>query len=444
VRQRVERLPDPHLNLGPREAARRVLRRVEQGEAFAALALPGALDEAELSPADRGLATEIAYGVLRHRLRLDRALEAHAPRGLKRLSVPILVALRAAAYQILFLRVPAHAAVDDAVAAVKAAAGPRMAGFANAVLRTLAAEGEPAPPPATDLAATLEAVHSIPRWLSERMLRAVGREEVIAFAEAMNRPPPVTLRVSLPRIGRDQALARLAAERPQAQVAPSPLAPEAILVHHGGAPETLSLFQEGLVTVQDAAAQRVGRLLGAAPGERLLDACAGVGGKSTHLLQLAGGPCEVHAADVSRRKLDLAEDTARRLGLAGLTAIVTDLTVPVGLADRYDRILLDAPCSGLGVLRRHPEGKWRRRPRELPALAALQARLLAALLPRLGPGGVLVYAVCTFTEEEGPGQIARILAARPELHLEEELRTYPHREDADAFYAARLTVRGEP
>jgi 16S rRNA (cytosine967-C5)-methyltransferase len=420
-----------------REAARRVLRRVEQGEAYASLALGGALGE--LAPADRGLATEIVYGVLRHRTRLDRALAAHAPRGIGGLSPIVRTALRVAAYQLLFLRVPAHAAVDDAVAAVKARAGPRVAGFVNALLRKLAAAGEP-PPPA-ELDARLVEWHSLPAWIATRLVAAVGRDEAEAAAAAMNRPPPVALRVS-PRSSREAIAARLAAERPGAEVAPSTLAPEALLVRGAGAVDELEIFQEGLVTVQDAAAQRVGRLLGAAPGELILDACAGVGGKSTHLAELAGDGAEIHAADLSRRKLDLAEDAARRLGLSSIRAIVADLTrADVPLAPRYDRVLLDAPCSGLGVLRRHPEGKWRRRPEEIAELAALSRRLLDAVAGRVRPGGALVYSVCTFTDEEGAGQVRALLARDPAFALEEELATWPHRDDADGFYAARLRRR---
>jgi 16S rRNA (cytosine967-C5)-methyltransferase len=193
--------------------------------------------------------------------------------------------------------------------------------------------------------------------------------------------------------------------------------------------------------VQDVAAQLVGRLCGATPGERILDACAGVGGKSTHLAQLAGGSVHIDAADLSQRKLDLGVDAARRLGLADrIHPVLADLTAPPpgALADHYDRILLDAPCSGLGTLRRHPEGKWRRRPAELPALAALQARLLDSLASRVRPGGVLVYSVCTFTIEEGPMQIDRFLKAHPEFTSDRGLTTWPHREDCDAFFAARL------
>jgi 16S rRNA (cytosine967-C5)-methyltransferase len=423
-----------------RAVARKVLRRVEQGDAYATLTLGGELARSALSPVDRGLATELVYGVLRHRTRLDRALAAYAPRGLGGLSAPARIALRVAAYQLLLLRVPAHAAVDDAVDAVKAVAGARVGGFANAVLRKLAAGGEP-PPPA-DLLARLGELHSLPAWIAAILVDAVGPAEAEAAAAALNLPPPLSLRVAVDRIARHEAAARLAAARPGAEIAASPLAPEALLVRGAGAVDELELFQKGLITVQDVAAQLVGRLCGAAPGERILDACAGVGGKSTHLAALAGGPVTIDAADRSRRKLDLAEDGARRLGVT-LNTVEADLTRPdAPLAAAYDRVLLDAPCSGLGVLRRHPESKWRRRPDEIAVLAALQARLIDAVVPRVRAGGVFVYSVCTFTREEGEAQIARLLAARPDLRVDGPfLRTWPHRDDADGFFAARLVRR---
>jgi 16S rRNA (cytosine967-C5)-methyltransferase len=422
-----------------RDAARAVLRRVEQGEAYASLALDGALGRSRLGPEDRGLATTLVYGVLRHRTRLDRALAAHAPRGLGGVSRPALIALRLAAFQILELRTPPHAAVNDAVGAVREIGGEKLAGFANAILRRLAAAGEPAPP--DDLAQRLVDLHSMPRWIADRLLAAVGAGEAEEAAAAMNRPPPVWLRASGDPA---EAEAAIRAERSDADLARPASIPEAIRVRGGGAPETMDAFRRGLVTVQDLAAQLVGRLAGALPGERILDACAGVGGKSTHLALLAraaGGPAKIDAADVSARKLDLAVDTARRLGVADdLTPIVCDLTDPTApLATSYDRVVLDAPCSGLGVLRRHPEAKWRRADAGIAELAELQARLLAAVAPRVRPGGVLVYSVCTFTAEEGEGQITRFLAESPHFRVDgSPLRTWPHRDDADAFYAVRL------
>jgi 16S rRNA (cytosine967-C5)-methyltransferase len=408
-----------------REVARRVLRRVEQERAYATLALSGEIARAKLDPRDAALATEIVYGVLRREARIDRALTVLAPRGLGNAATRI--ALRVAAYQLVFLRVPAHAAVDDAVEAVKAIAGPKVAAFANAVLRKLATTGEP-PRPEDPLArAELEQ----PRWLVDRLALALGPGEAPVAAEAFNEAPPVVLRVSLSRARREAVVTSIQLDRPDATLDPSPLADEAIVTRGLGNPETLRAFQDGLVTVQDLAAQRVGRMLLVESGERVLDACAGVGGKSTHLAEL--GAARVDAMDLSRRKLDLAEDAARRLHVADRIRFVEADLTKIAL-EPYDRVLLDAPCSGLGVLRRHPEAK--KHPPDVAALAALQRQLLerVAAVARKA----LVYSVCTFTVEEGAAQIASFLAAHPEWREAERLTTWPHRDGGDAFFAVRL------
>jgi 16S rRNA (cytosine967-C5)-methyltransferase len=427
-----------------REVARRVLRRVEQDDAFVSLALAGELERAGLSAPDRALATEIAYGVVRHRTRVDRALAACAPRGIAKLSPAVRIALEAAAYQLLLLdRVPDYAAVDEAVHAVRRVAGPRVAGFANGLLRRLAREGEPALPDAgADLRAHLEIACSLPRALLDELERAAPEGELEAAARALTAPAPLWARVD-PRRAIDLA-AVLAAERPGATAEPSDLCREAFRVAGVGSPEASPSFQDGLWTVQDLGAQLVAHLVDPRPGMRILDACAGVGGKATHLAQLAGDQARIDAADRSGRKLDLLTDTARRLRLTSVTPIESDLRRPGDeLAATYDAILLDAPCTGLGVIRRHPELKWRLRAGAIAEMAALQAELLAALWPRLRPGGALIYSVCTFTRAEGPEQIARFAAETPDAVLEPDATvvTWPHRHDADAFFAARIRRR---
>jgi 16S rRNA (cytosine967-C5)-methyltransferase len=442
-----------------REVARRVLRRVDTGGAFVSLALSGELERAALSPEDRGLATEIAYGVVRHRSRLTRALAAHAPRGIGKLSPAVRVALEAAAYQLLFLdRVPPYAAVDDAVRAVRAVAGPRVAGFANGLLRRLAREGEPPLPDRTaDLRAHLEVACSLPPAVLDELARAAPDGELEAAALALSAPAPLWARVDPLRVPVAELAARLAAEHPGVRAEPSDLCREAVRLIGAGSPEASESFQDGLWTVQDLGAQLIGHLIGARPGMRVLDACAGVGGKATHLAQLAGDQARIDAADQSARKLDLLTDAARRLRLASIHPVASDLRRPGDeLAATYDAILLDAPCSGLGVMRRHPELKWRLRATAVAEMAALQRELLAALWPRLARGGLLVYSVCTFTRAEGPEQIARFLAENPDAAVEPPpaddgvrdwsavigddgfMRTWPHRHDADAFFAARI------
>jgi 16S rRNA (cytosine967-C5)-methyltransferase len=386
---------------------------------------------ARLSPQDRALTTELVYGVLKQRRRLDHALAAYATRGLGKLDETTLDALRVAAYQLLFLRTPAHAAVDDAVEFLRRRRSAKLGGFANALLRRLSTDGEPR----TD---DLGVQTSAPDWLVADARARFPAEEARASLEAWNRPSPVWLRVNRRRAAVADVLARLAAERPGARLSTSERAAQAIRVEAGGDPASTTVFAEGLCTPQDVAAQLVVGLCGAAPNERILDACAGVGGKSTYLAELSDDAAHIDAADLSPRKLDLCADLAHRLGHKSIHPVEADLTSPsAALAPTYDRVLLDAPCSGLGVLTRHPEAKWRPRP-DTTQLAAIQARLLEALATRVRPGGILVYSVCTFTDEEGPARIAAFLAAHPDFRADAELRTWPHRDDSDAFFAARL------
>jgi len=439
-----------------RELARRVLDRVDKGGAWATLTLDGELARSGLDERDRRLASELAYGVLRNRLRIDRALAAHA--NLARTPPRVRTALRVAAYQLLFLdRVPPYAAVDDAVAAARAAGGQKLAGFANAVLRKLAAAGEPALP-AGGLE-RLELEHSLPRWILDELARAIDpprrsallrapaapglaiatppdSPRLAEIAAALGRPAPLIARVNRRRTTPDALAERLRADGVRAE--PVEGAPSALRLDGVGDPSRSPSFLAGEWTVQDAGAQQVAQLAAPRPGTRILDACAGVGGKSTHLAELTDDAAAIDAADQSRTKLDLLEDTARRLGLTSVRTRACDLLDPAApLGTGYDLIVLDAPCSGLGVLRRHPDAKWRLTPDAVPRLAALQASLLDAVLPRLGPGGALVYAVCTFTLAEGPDQIAALVErARPPLRLAAEARTWPP--DADAFYIARL------
>jgi 16S rRNA (cytosine967-C5)-methyltransferase len=452
----------PAAPLTARSLARAVLERVETGGAYANRALAAALDRAHaLAAEDRALATELVYGVLRRRGRLDRALGALASRGLDRVDPRALVALRVGAYQVLFLdRVPAYAAVDDAVGACKQIGGPGVAGFANALLRRLARQGEPPLPDAVaDPAGHLVAAAGLPPWLAELMLAELPAADALAFAASIADPPPVTLRANTGRVTREALAAALAAERPSAALMPSEIAPDALDARRLDAPAATKAWRDGLFAIADAGGQVAVELVGAAAGERILDACAGNGGKTAHLLALAGDRARVDAVDAAADKLDAARATLQRLGLTGATFAAADLARP--LADptpRYHRILLDAPCSGLGVLRRHPEALARRARADLDALAAQQLQMLSAVAPALLPGGVLVYAVCTFERLECEDVVAAFLRAHPRFALENAaaaggrvpwarltdaagaVRTWPQRDGADGFFAVRLRL----
>jgi len=426
-------------SLGPRDVARRVLHRVEEERAYATLALSAELARTRLDARDRALATELAYGVLRRRSRLDRAIVTYSTRGLAKLDSRALDALRVAAYQILFLRVPAHAAVDDAVDAIKRARGPRLAAFANAVLRRLAERGEPPAP--QDPLERLLVLESCPRWIHAEWAAMLGERDAEALARAQSEPAPIGLRPS-PGVDPAELCRRLHAERPAASLVPSPLVPGAVLAENAGALAETTAYLEGRFTLQDPAAQLASILVDPQPGERILDACAGVGGKSTHLAALTGDGGQIDAVDLSAQKLALAREHALRLGLRGITTHQHDLraALPPSLSG-YDRALVDAPCTGLGTLRRHPEIKWHREAGDVRDLVALQTRLLDTVAAAVRPGGTLVYAVCTLTLDEGPAQIEAFLEGRDGWEKDEERVTLPHRDAADGFFLARLRRR---
>jgi 16S rRNA (cytosine967-C5)-methyltransferase len=430
----------PRAAFGAREVARRVLDRIHKDKAWATPALDGELARAGLDDRDRRLASELVYGVLRHRARIDRALAAHA--DLKKTPPKVVTALRVAAYQLLFLdRIPGYAAIDDAVAAARSAGGPKLGGFANAVLRKLSTNGEP--PLEEEGRDRLLVEHSLPAWIFEELEAAAtdgvpaltsGPTDVAALAAGFAQSAPIIARTNVRRGTREA----LATELAQAGVTATPVASaEAALKLEGlGDPSRNESFNAGRWTVQDTGAQLVALAAKPQRGQKILDACAGVGGKSTHLAELTDDAATIDAADLSKTKLGLLAETAERLGLASIRRHVCDLLDPAApLARDYDLIVLDAPCSGLGVLRRHPDAKWRLVANDVPRLADLQRQLLDAVVPRLAPGGTLVYSVCTFTRAEGPQQIAA-LVARTGLRLVEEHRSWPP--DADAFYLARL------
>jgi 16S rRNA (cytosine967-C5)-methyltransferase len=428
----------------PRDLARRVLARVREDRAYATLALSAELKRAgpALAPRDRALATELVYGVLRNRSRLDRALGAYAARGLGGVDARTLDALELGAYQLLFLRVPAHAAVDDAVGTVARARGAKLGGFVNALLRRLAREGEP-PLPADPLERLLVA-ESCPRWIYDALAALGGADDAASLVRALAEPAPTGVRVTS-RGPVEETTGRLAAERPEATIEPSPLSPRAFLVIGGGALSETVVYREGWLALQDPGAQAAGLMVDPQPGERILDACAGVGGKSMHLADLAGDRAVIDAVDVSDQKLALLEEHALRLGVRSVTPRRLDLRASEATAalGPYDAALLDAPCSGLGTLRRHPEAKWQRGPEQLAELSTLQAELLDRVAARVRPGGRLIYSVCTLTVPEGPAQIEAFVRAHAGWMADPARLVLPHRDRADGFFLCRLRRLGE-
>jgi 16S rRNA (cytosine967-C5)-methyltransferase len=442
-----------------RRAAYAALRAVISGRAD----LPEALDRSRKHLADdrdQALAAEVATGTLRWMGALDAVIAAFGDRDPSRLDPEVLDALRLGAYQLLHLdRVPARAVVDDGVELVREAGKQSATGFVNALLRRIDRERGrlplPARPAGADHAAALDYLAvtlSHPSWLVDRWLRRVGFDAAEAWARFDNAPAPMTLRVNTMRIGRDALASRLAAHG--VTVSPAKLAPDGLVVT-GGNPLRTPLAAEGAFLVQDEASQLVALAVGARPGERILDVCAAPGGKTVALAAAAGNRGVIVAGDVRARRVALLRETLLRTGAESVRVARFDARASLPFGSRFDAVLLDAPCSGLGTIRRDPEIRWRRSPHDLVALADTQRLMLERAAVVVAPGGRLVYATCSSEPDENEDVVGAFLADHREFSVERPgtgaaavlepvvgssgyLRTWPHVHGLEAFFAAVL------
>lgn len=437
--------------------ALRVLERVERARAYADLALHGAFQRSELTALDRGLATELVYGTLRWRGRIDYLLDRVLDRELGRLEPLVRAALRLGAYQILFSdRIPASAAVDQSVRCVRATGAERATGLVNAVLRRLREQHASIPLPGLEEDPLGHLVHalSLPEWIARRWLADFGAEEAAALLRALNQVPPRALRANPLRCTREELLGELRERFPAA--APSRLAPRGILLGPRGDAGRDPAFLAGLCTIQDEASQAVVALLAPQPGERVLDTCAAPGAKATAAAEDVGPEGRVVALDRHGRRLDLLRRDARRLGLANVEVRQADATLPLpeSFDSAFDRVLVDAPCSGLGTLRRNPDARWRLRPADPGRLARVQGALLRSAARAVRRGGTLVYSTCTVLREENEEVVQDFLEGHPHFRIPDRrslpevvrplvgedgaLRCLPHRHGTDGFFAVRM------
>lgn len=453
-------LPD-RMRWSARRWAAELLLRAEAHEAFG----PSLLAEIPptLSAVDRALAQELFYGVLRHRSALDWRLAACSTRRWSLLTPTVQTVLRLGAYQLLFSdRIPPHAAVHESVSLAKVMAGEGDVGFCNAVLRALdRRKGELVVPDLLDHPIDhLTAEYSHPVWLVRRWLKRFGLQRTLAFCRSNNAIAPTTLRVNSLRVTRERLVEVLAKEGVVTQ--PSRVSPHGLVLKTGN-PASPRAFAQGWYYVQDEAAQLVALAVNPQPGERILDACAAPGGKSLHLAELMGDRGEIVAVDASAERLALVEENCRRLGVKSVRTVAADLSHPTEAAalGRFDRILIDAPCTGLGVLRRHPEAKWHKTEALIVRFAAKQRAILDAVGPLLKPGGVLVYSTCSTEREENEERVEAFLrthagwtvedlrgvlpaAAAPLVTPQGYFSTLGNSLDMDQFFAARLINAAVP
>lgn len=405
---------------------------------------------------DRSLTAEIVTGTIRWQRSLDHIIGHFARRPLDKLDADVLAILRLSVYQLLHLdRVPASAVVDDAVDLARAARKPSASGFVNAVLRTILRQKHRLPLPSRDAAlAYLGITHSHPDWLVARWLERHGFDATERWVRFNNEAPRLTIRANRLRTDREGLASVLADER--IAIEPTRYAPDGLTIVEGN---PLRLAHDGSFFVHDEASQLIPLLVGARPGDHVLDLCASPGGKTTAMAADMNDSGVIVACDVRAKRLALLEQTVRTSGAHHVRIVHVATTGTLPFAPSFDRILVDAPCSGLGTLRRDPDIKWHRVEADLPGLARDQLALLERAAAVLKPGGRLVYATCSSEPEENEEVIDAFLRShsefasidlRPELpnvlgpliDARGMLRTLPFAHGLEAFFAAALTSSG--
>jgi 16S rRNA (cytosine967-C5)-methyltransferase len=432
-----------------RREAFRILHRVETQHAYASnLLASDRLDQ--LSVKDRGLAYELVLGVLRWQRQLDYFIERYTGRSVETLDVPVVLALRLGLYQIRFLeRIPDSAAVHESVQLVKKHGATSAASLVNAVLRTACRQRDDQPGEnASDDPEQLSIEFSHPRWLVEKWVAQFGRQEAIALMQANNVPPPTALWINTRRACEEEIRAQL--ESPGRYLQASRHVPGAYLVSGGTLNPQAAIVRSGQVYIQDEASQLIAGLLEPEPGLNVLDVCAAPGGKCSLTAIRMENHGLIVAGDIHPHRLRSLKRTSRRLGIEIISPVVLDGTRPPPFWRRFDRVLVDAPCSGTGTLRRNPEIKWRLKPEDIRTLADVQFQLLQAAGEMVAADGLLVYSTCSVEREENEMVVGRFITARSDfekrrppvapvlLQPDNTIRTFPHRDGMDGFFATVL------
>lgn len=422
-------------------AARCVAQVLDQGQSLGTV-LPAV--PATIGDKDRALLQELCFGIMRVLPQLEGFIRQLMDKPLTGKQRPVHYLLMVGLYQLLYTRIPAHAALAETVEGAVALKRPQLKGLVNGVLRQFQRQQEAL----QAQAATQDSRYWHPSWLLKR-LQLAWPDQWPAIVEANNQRPPMWLRVNRLHHSREQYLALL--QQAGIVAYPHNSLPEAVRLDTPCSVGSLPGFASGWVTVQDASAQGCAYLLNPQPGERILDLCAAPGGKTTHILELAP-TARVTAVDVDQARAARIHENLQRLGQQA-KVVVGDGRQPEAWSDgeRWDRILLDAPCSATGVIRRHPDIKWLRRDSDIAELAALQRAILTAVWPFLKPGGTLLYATCSILPEENSQQIAAFLQSQPDAELiETGDRQHPGRqclpapEQGDGFFYAKLIKDGRP
>lgn len=435
----------------PRDVALDILNRVEEG-AWAGELLQRRLGGVGFDDTDRSFITELVYGTLRRRGELDFALEHFCDQPLDRLDRPVRNILRMGAYQVMYMKVPSYAACNESVNLMKRTGPARAAGLVNGVLRSLIRGRGDIPYPDRDRepARWISVTESHPPWMVERWLREMGFDATLALCRRNNERAPLHLRANSLRISPGELMQRM--NDGDHEVTRCGLAPHALNYVGGGSPFDTTEYQQGLFSVQSEGSQLGVLALGVEPGMRILDACAGRGGKTAYIAELLAASGEILAIDVHPFKLEVLKREFRRLGLDRIQTLAADVTRPPCDTGEFDLVLVDAPCSGVGVLRRYPEARWQKGPELLEQMPELQSEILASAAGLVKPGGHVVYCTCSLFREENEDVILDFLARHDEFNHGEfpkgfadvqgrargMVQLLPHVHETDGFFISRL------
>lgn len=406
-----------------REVALEILLQIEKNQAYSNLLLNQSIKREGLHEKDVGLLTEIVYGTIQRKNTLDFYLEHFVKNKLKKLDVWVLVLLRLSLYQIVYLdRVPERAVVHEAVEIAKKRGHKGISSMVNGTLRSFLREGTPTLDAVTDETEKLSIELSHPKWLVKRWTEQFGHEKTVEICKTNAKPPSVTARLNkILAEDLNVVIDKLSKEGVKAEQ--GDLSIDALKIVKGQLPTT-NLYKEGWLTIQDESSMLVARALGPKSGMRVLDSCAAPGGKTTHIAELMNGEGEIYALDLHEHKVRLIDEQARRLKLLNITTMATDSRKASEIFEKesFDCILVDAPCTGLGVIRRKPDIKWQKKAEDINKIAEIQKDIIEAVAPLLKPGGRLVYSTCTIDVYENEYIVRDFLRKHPEFSFDETLK----------------------
>ena len=419
-----------------RELALTILYKVEFGEGYANIEIDKEFNKSDLSDLDKSLASEIVYGVLTWKITLDEMIKMYSSIKIKKISPWILNILRMGIYQIVFLdKIPESAAVNESVKLAKKYGHEASSKFVNAILRRIEKNEMDKLLDYISTKALLEdeiiaIATSHPLWLVDELLKQYDKKFVTELLNANNMKPEITIRANTLKTTRDELYHLFQLKN--------------IDCKKGDLPDSIKLrkfsdFGTQLYVVQDEAAQLACLKLNPNPGEKVLDACSSPGGKTTYLASLMKNEGRIDAWDIHPHRVKLVEEAANRLGIHIIKAEEKDATEYVPLLNgHYDKVLLDVPCSGLGVIRKKPDIKWQRSREDIDDMVKVQEKILNTCSEYVRPGGTLVYCTCTVLKQENEEQIEKFLKKHPEFVMEERVLLYPHIDHTDGFFICRL------